>query len=51
MTFNLVVLGSLQANTETDGRLNYKEVMENPCVLYTAIPNEDDDNEFHNEFN
>lgn len=50
MTFNLVVLGSLQANTETDGRLNYKEVIENPCVLYTAIPNEDDDYEFHNEF-
>ncbi|URE21186.1 hypothetical protein MUK42_09201, partial [Musa troglodytarum] len=29
----------MQASTETDGRLNYKEVIENPYVLYTAVMN------------
>lgn len=33
LKYTIVVLGSLQANTETDGRLNYKEVIENPFVF------------------
>ena len=42
----------LQADTDKDGRLTLTEMIENPYVFYSAIFNDDDDEDygFHDEF-
>lgn len=42
----------LQADADKDGRLTLTEMIENPYVFYSAIFNEDDedDYEYHDEF-
>lgn len=42
----------MQADTDKDGRLSLAEMIENPYVFYSAIFNEDDDDDYehHDEF-
>lgn len=39
-----------QADTNKDGRLSLREMIENPYVFYSAIFSEDDEEGFHDEF-
>ncbi|RRT47293.1 hypothetical protein B296_00053834 [Ensete ventricosum] len=39
-----------EADTDKDGRLNLKEMIENPYVFYSAIFTEEDDYNYHDEF-
>ncbi|XP_042469180.1 calumenin-like [Zingiber officinale] len=40
----------MEADTDKDGRLSMKEMIENPYVLYTSIHTEDNHYDFHDEF-
>ncbi|XP_042469572.1 calumenin-like [Zingiber officinale] len=39
-----------EADTDKDGRLSLKEMIENPYVFYSSIFTDDDDYDFHDEF-
>eukprot|EP00262_Sarcandra_glabra_P013437 TRINITY_DN3720_c0_g1_i1.p1 TRINITY_DN3720_c0_g1~~TRINITY_DN3720_c0_g1_i1.p1 ORF type:complete len:314 (+),score=57.16 TRINITY_DN3720_c0_g1_i1:125-943(+) len=39
-----------QADTDKDGRLSLKEMIENPYVFYSAIFSDEDDYDYHDEF-
>lgn len=47
-----IMRSTLQADTDKDGRLSLTEMIENPYVFYSAVFNdeEDDDYDFHDEF-
>lgn len=45
-----LVLLILQADADKDGRLTLTEMIESPYVFYTAVFNEDDEDELHDEF-
>lgn len=42
----------MQADSDKDGRLTLMEMTENPYVFYSAVFNdeEDDEDEYHDEF-
>lgn len=48
----IITFVNLQADTDKDGRLTLTEMIENPYVFYSAIFNDDDDEDygFHDEF-